>query len=231
MSAEGVEEATATMYDASQVLSRLKTASEAVQATSQKLRADADAAFSELESDLRDSLRARGWQCDGQWPNFIVQRGVDVKIDEVGRTVQVAGRKVRVASAKATLDVLAAEVEHLIPKGFDSREFVEQIVLAYDALRGDRTTVPILEVYRGYVIARQKPGFWRNAVGGRYEGVSADQFRARLAEAMERGDITVNDGRALRLLPPIDPKDALFVYQPAERRFAFVGRVEFVREG
>lgn len=36
-------------------------------------------------------------------------------------------------------------------------------------------------------------------------------------------------GRNIRLLPSINPKDGLFLFQPAERRFGFVGRVDLVR--
>ena len=57
--------------------------------------------------------------------------------------------------------------------------------------------------------------------------LSADQFRARLSASLESGVRSAPDGRELRLLPPIDPKDAMFIYQPAERRFGFVGRIEF----
>jgi hypothetical protein len=58
--------------------------------------------------------------------------------------------------------------------------------------------------------------------------MSMDQFRARLSRALEKAAITTPDGRELRLLPPIDPKHAVFLYQPAEERFGFVGRIEFV---
>jgi hypothetical protein len=58
--------------------------------------------------------------------------------------------------------------------------------------------------------------------------MSMDQFRARLSRALEKTAITTPDGRELRLLPPIDPKHAVFLYQPAEGRFGFVGRIEFV---
>ena len=46
---------------------------------------------------------------------------------------------------------------------------------------------------------------------------------------LEAGVSTDKNGRELRLIPPLNPKDALFIYQPAERRFGFVGRIEFVR--
>jgi hypothetical protein len=35
------------------------------------------------------------------------------------------------------------------------------------------------------------------------------------------------DGRELRLIPPIEPSDSIYLYQPSERRFGYVGRIEF----
>jgi hypothetical protein len=230
LSAKGIEEVASAMNGAADVLRRVEEVSAVFHPISREVQVNAEAALSELEADLRDALRTKGWQCDGQWPNFIVERALEVKIDESSRAAHVVGRKVPVASAKAIVEALTPEINGLLPKGFDSRNFLEQIALAYDATRGPMPTVPIFDVYRGYVIAQQKPKFWRNAVEDRFEGVSADQFRARLTKSLEEGHIVSKDGRALRLLPPLDPKDALFVYQPAEARFAFVGRVEFVKE-
>src|SRR5262249_5247684 len=34
-----------------------------------------------LESDARSRLRGQGWFVDGEWPQLIVQRGVDVEYD------------------------------------------------------------------------------------------------------------------------------------------------------
>jgi hypothetical protein len=58
--------------------------------------------------------------------------------------------------------------------------------------------------------------------------MSIDQFRARLSRTLMKNATTVAGNRELRLLPPIDPKNALYLYQPAEGRFGFVGRIEFV---
>jgi hypothetical protein len=230
LSSTGIPELARTMSDVAKTLQRVEQLSEAFLPVLRAVQEKADAEFSELEADLRDALRAKGWQCDGQWPNFIVERALDVKIDESNRSAQVAGRKIPSANVTSIVEALTSDVSGLLPKGFDPVQFLEQVAVAYDAAQAGAPTALILDVYRAYVITQQKANFWRNAVGSKFEGVSADQFRARLARLLEKGAITSKDGRSLRLLPPLDPKDALLVFQPSEHRFAFVGRIEFVKE-
>jgi hypothetical protein len=88
--------------------------------------------------------------------------------------------------------------------------------------------VPILDVYREVVIQQQSPRFWRDADPQLFVAIGADQFRARLSKMMEIGVTETSDGRSLRLLPPLNPKDGLFMFLPTESRFAYVGRVEFI---
>ena len=88
----------------------------------------------------------------------------------------------------------------------------------------------MLDVYRALVILAQPARFWRNASRPALFELTIDQFRARLSAALEANTVSTADRRELRLLPPIDPKDAVFVYQPAENRFGFVGRIEFRKQ-
>src|SRR5687767_2911991 len=41
----------------------------------------ASVAVLELESDIRDLCRARGWRVDGQWPALIVERAIELRVD------------------------------------------------------------------------------------------------------------------------------------------------------
>lgn len=88
--------------------------------------------------------------------------------------------------------------------------------------------VPLHRVYKQLVLDQQRPGFWDNARADAFVGMSLEQFRARISQMLADGITSGSCGRELRLLPPIDPKDAIFLYQPAEGRFGFVGRIEFV---
>lgn len=187
-------------------------------------------AFLELENDIRDLCQARGWRIDGQWPSLIVQTAIDLKVDPEQRTVAVSGRRINGTGRTAIERALEEQIVELIPRGFDPRKFVGQLAQAYDhAANGKGGEILILEVYRALVIIAQPARFWRDARRNGFAEFSIDQFRARLSAALEANVTAAPDGRELRLLPPIDPKDALFLYQPAEHRFGFVGRIEFVK--
>lgn len=188
----------------------------------------ADQRFLELESDLRDACSSHGWHVDGQWPTLYVERALSIAIDDKKKSVSVAGRRVtqsRVASVIAALEPLVRE---LLPHTFSSERFINDVAGAYDEARSDSTQVPILAVYRKLIIRIQSPVFWKDARDETFTSLTLDQFRARLYRALEEGVTTSADGRDLRLLPPLDTKDSLFLYQPAEARFGYVGRIEFL---
>src|SRR5262249_28835784 len=113
--------------------------------------------------------------------------------------------------------------------GFSAGTVPSQLAAAYQDSRGGRTQVPVFEGYRWFIIRSQRQQFLRDARVSLFTPLTADQFRAGLTRALGEGATETTDGRALRLLPPLDPKDAIFVYQPAEQRFGFVGRLEFVQ--
>lgn len=188
----------------------------------------ASVAVLELESDIRDLCRTRGWRVDGQWPTLIVERAMDVKVDPKQRVVTVAGHKVRGASTRAIERAIDERVTQLIPRGFDPRRFIAQLAQAYDqASGGEGGEMPVLQVYRELVICSQPARFWRDARRAGFSELTSEQFRARVSAALEANATAAPDGRELRLLPPIDPKNAVFLYQPGENRFGFVGRIEF----
>jgi hypothetical protein len=186
--------------------------------------------LAELEEELRSACRERGWSIDGQWPNFVVSRGVDVRIDEKSSSATVSGKRLSAASATAILAELQSSVASLFPKDFSPATFLGELESAYDAACRDTELVPVFRLYREYVLLQQKAAFWRDVSRQKFLTVSMDQFRARLALLLDSGPSTTVTGRSIRLLPPLDPKDAVFLYLPAERRFGFVGRVQFTKE-
>ncbi len=190
---------------------------------------DAERQFLELEATVRERCGARGWKVDGQWPTLHVERAVTVEFDSKNRTIAVAGKRVPGSSAGAVVMALEPIVDRLLPKGFSPKVFLEDLVASYDAVTGGARQASILEVYRELVVRSQDSRFWRDARSETFRGMSADQFRARLARALEDNILTTTDGRGLRVLPPLNAKDGMFIYQPAESRFGFVGRIDFTR--
>jgi hypothetical protein len=185
--------------------------------------------FLELDSTFRSTCEQRGWRVDGQWPTLYVERALAVEFNERDRTVVVAGKRLDTCSSSAVISALEPLILTLIPKNFATRAFLQQLAAAYEDSRETRAQVPVFDVYRSLIILGQRPQFWRDARPSAFTGLTTDQFRAQLTRTMEDGVIETTDGRVLRLLAPLDPKDALFVYQPAEQRFGYVGRIEFVR--
>lgn len=183
--------------------------------------------FLELGSDFEQACGSRGWRLDGHWPEIYVERAIPVRIDNNERSATVASRvvaNVDVASLIAALELL---VRDLIPKKFSAGEFLRGIADAYDETRGATSQASILAVYRAFVVRQQKARFWRDARQDAFVGLSIDQFRARLTATLEAGMIRIGDGRELRLIPPIETSDSIYLYLPSERRFGYVGRIEF----
>lgn len=189
----------------------------------------ADKQFLELESAIRESCARRGWRVDGQWPTLYVERAIAVEVSEGKRSIMIAGKKLPAGTAEAAVAYLEPLVRELLPRAFSPRDFMRDVAAAYDDTPGGSAQLPIFDLYRVLVVHAQGTRFWRDARTEGFTGLSADQFRARLSATLEGGVTSAPDGREIRLLPPLNPKDGLFMYQPSESRYGFVGRVEFVR--
>jgi hypothetical protein len=196
--------------------------------TRTELEARVTKALDEFESDLRDIAARRGWRLEGGWPTFQIERGVELRVEPIAGLVRVASKAFDATELGAIEAAIAALVPGLLPKKFVAGEFLEQVERAYRSVANRSSQVPIWDLYGRMVLDAQTPRFWRDATAERFVALSPDQFRARLSAMLEAGATTTRGAQELRLLPPLDPKDALFVYNPGEQRFAFVGRIEFV---
>jgi len=197
-----------------------------------KLRTEWDSvvsvAFLQLDSSLHELCTGRGWELDGHWPDFTVEFGVPIHIDEVQHSILI-GDAQRIQPGELE-EALAKAIADLLPKNFSPKAFMEKVVAAYNSVaEGEQLQVPILSLYREMVTQSQTPKFWKDASQATFNPFTISQFRARVSRMLEGGVFNAMDGRELRLLPPLNPKDAIFVFQPSERRFGFVGRVEFVK--
>jgi hypothetical protein len=206
----------------------LKGIADELRALEKSWKDRADRELVVFEDGLRRECQSRGWRLDGQWPAFYVERAIPVVVDEKQRTVSVSEDKLQRPMVETVIERLEALVGDLVPRAFSARTFMASLAKAYDRIRDDSNQIPLLSVYRQMVCDQQKPKFWRNARSDAFVGMSIEQFRARLSGALEQGVTASSDRRELRMFPPIDPNDAVFLYQPAEARFGFVGRIEFL---
>jgi len=197
-----------------------------------KLRAEWDSvvslAFLQLEASLHELCGSRGWRLDGQWPDFIVEFGITLHVDESHHSILVGDTKrIHVDELE---EALAGATADLLPKNFAPRAFMEKLLSAYDSVaNGERSQVPILSLYREMVTQNQTPKFWKDASYSAFTPFTIAQFRARVSRMLEAGILNAVDGRELHLFPPLNPKDAIFIFQPQERRFGFIGRIEFCK--
>lgn len=184
-------------------------------------------AILQLDADLRDLCTSRGWRVDGQWPDLVVDYGIAVRVDERERSVIVGDTRTG-SSLAAIGKALERQVPNLLEKNFSPQRFRDTLFRAWKAATDSKGgQAPILDAYRWFVIQSQSSRFWRDAKASLFTSLSTDQFRARLSRTLEDGTRGAGS-HELRLLPPLDPKDALFLYQPSERRFGYIGRIEFI---
>jgi hypothetical protein len=210
-------------------LGRLSGALPAVANVVSAVQRDADREFDEAESELRERCSARGWALSGQWPDFYVEYGIPVSFVKDTRAATVASRRVP-GNATAVMSALEPIVGELIPPKFSDKAFLDAMSAAFDAATRGGGQTPVLSVYKNMVIDAQGPKFWRDARASAFRGMSVDQFRARLTRCLLSGRQQDSRGRSLRLFPALNPADAIFVFQPAEQRFGWVGRVEFIQD-
>lgn len=184
--------------------------------------------FLRLEALIRDACSVRGWHIAGEWPVFHVECGPRIEILGGQRVILVAGKRLPGCSIESIVASLQPIIAELVPKTFAVDDFAAEFAAAYDAVYGQTSQVSILDIYRGLVVAQQGPRFWRDATKEGFKGLSIDQFRARVSFLLGAGVTAALGNRHIRILPPVDPKDGVFLFQPAEQRFGFVGRVELV---
>jgi hypothetical protein len=186
-----------------------------------------DREWSELDARIKEVCAKHQWRIDGSWPSYIVAYGVQLEFDPNVKIVSVGANKYPGNDLPGIEAGLQGEIRNLFPSNFEPQEFLEALAGAYQEAKRGTPQVPVLEVYKSLVVRSQRPGFWRNAKNDKFVGLSLEQFRARISKTLEANVLKTKAGRELRFYPPLDPKDALFLFNPLERRLGFVGRIEF----
>ncbi|MGH8736736.1 MAG: hypothetical protein ACREVC_05180 [Burkholderiales bacterium] len=189
-----------------------------------------DREWSELDARIKEICSKHQWRIDGSWPSYMIAYGVQIEFDAKAKTVSISGSKYSGNDLPALEAVLDGEIKNLIPINFAPQEFLEALAAAYQDAKSGSPQAPVLEIYKSLVVRSQRPGFWRNAKNDRFVGLSLEQFRARISKTLEANVLKTKSGRELRFYPPLDPKDALFLFNPLEHRLGFVGRIEFSGE-
>jgi hypothetical protein len=181
-----------------------------------------------FEADLSDALSKAGLSLSGQWPSYYVEHIIPVVIDKDEYIVAVGDERLQHFTADAVVESLKTQLQKLKIDRAKLPEFLRELFDAYRNLSSAQgQSVSIRELYRELVIIRQPQKLWRDATPKNFRPFTEAEFRAHITELLKT-DQTVISSHQLRLLPPVSKGESLFIYQPAENRFAHVGRVQFL---
>lgn len=181
-----------------------------------------------FEADLREAVTNAGYPITGQWPKYYAEHIVPIVVDEDKQFVTVGEERLKNFSLERIIESLKAQMKRLKVDPAKLGDFLGELFEAYEKLTsGQDATVPVWELYRELIIARQPRKLWRDATSANFRPFTEAEFRAHLT-ALLKADRTTVSSRQLRLLPPVSKDESVYIYQPAENRFAHVGRVQFI---
>lgn len=166
----------------------------------------------------------RGWSIDGSTDRRLVNRGIIIELVEDEIRVEELAMRFQ-PHAASVADMIAPEVEGLVPREFTAPKFMACLSSAYDMVPGVAAK-SIESVYRATLMLVQKPVFWRSLQANNLVRLTRPAFRARLARLLALGTRAA-DGREMRFGTTIVAKDAWEIYSPGEERLVQVGRISF----
>lgn len=183
-----------------------------------------------FDADFREAASTEKWSLSGQWPKYYVDYIITVNVDEKQWTVYVEEEKIETLFVPRIVDCLKSQLKSVRPELSKLPGFLKELYSAYSGLASaENRTVSIWAVYKEMVIKRQPNQLWRDAKATRFRPYSQLEFKASFTELLKT-NLSSCDGWQLRLHPPISKDESLYIYQPAEHRFAHVGRIEFVQD-
>ena len=181
-----------------------------------------------FDADLREAIMSAGYSLTGQWPNYYVQELIPVVVEEDNVSITVGGDRVATFKTDAVIASLNSQLKKLAVSKEAQTSFLRDMFDAYRRLTaGKQASVSVWDLYREIVVAKQPRSLWRDASAKNYRPFTEAEFRAHLTALLKANETTI-DSQQLRLLPPISKNESVFIYQPPEKRFAHVGRIEFI---
>jgi hypothetical protein len=176
---------------------------------------------------LHELGQKHAWPVHGQWPTYHFAHAIEVRVNPKKRALEVSGQTIPATDINQLESLLKGEVKDLLPKTHSPQKWIDALHSAYEDLGLSQATINAL--YKAMILRVQPTSLWGDARKDLFRPLSRNQFRARLSNLLAQGVSQTSDGLELRLLPALHAEDGLFLYQPAENRFGFVGRVQFVR--
>lgn len=202
------------------------------------VQSDAQAVLNSLAEDLPTRLRgvvAEGVEVKGVRPDYIVDGGLHVHLDESGRWLSVGGNHLPLAPWKKTAQGIARLLSELRNLPFDADAFSKSLFAAYEQALAEGgksmgAVVPIERILQALALGQQ-PRAWRlDPTNRNYRGYGRDQLRTQLYRLVTARPQPAVGGHRLNLTAGSNTENALFMYVPSLGRCAYVGLVSWTSE-
>jgi hypothetical protein len=190
---------------------------------------------------LREALRDTGLRVEGQFPEFRVERILEIRVDAEARRAFVGTRFhwkswAGDISAPTVAEIARREINRLFGRPFSGQEFITQLHRAYTLALVEETgrlapaePVGIFTVHSFMVWLRQPRSLFGGAAVG-FESDLPDQFAVDLGRLLAEGPNRTPEGQHLRLHPVRNPREALLVVNFATGTGQNYGLLSFRKE-
>ncbi len=202
------------------------------------VQSDAQAVLNSLAEDLPTRLRGvvpEGVEVKGVRPDYIVDGGLHVHLDESARWLSVGGNHLPLAPWKKTAQGIARLLSELRNLPFDADAFSKSLFAAYEQalVEGGKSmgaVVPIERILQSLALGQQ-PRAWRlDPTNRNYRGYGRDHLRMQLFRLVTARPQPSVGGHRLNLTAGSNTENALFMYVPSLGRCAYVGLVSWTPE-
>jgi hypothetical protein len=183
---------------------------------------------SKFDTDFRNAVSSQGLLVSGQWPRYFINHILPVAVDETKQRVHIGEDPPTTPSIEKLIRSIESQLKILKPDPKKLADFLKEVYIACKELTSPANrTVAVWDLYKQIVINRQSSKFWRNASSNNFRPFRELDFKAYITELLKVNLTSISE-QQLRLHPPIQKGDSMYIYQPAENRFSHVGRVEFM---
>lgn len=189
----------------------------------EELRRKANEQINRYRDLLTEALASDGCTVEGHFPEYRVNKVIEVVIDERRQQVRIGTRFHSITvqddiSVVTVAEKVRDQIRRLFKRPFDAQEFIQMLwdayllSLAYEKKpQRPGEYASILTVHKFTVWLRQKDIAFRDASGKKFAPYLPDQFAVDIGKLLAEGVTQTRQGYRLSLIPVRNPKEALFV--------------------
>lgn len=172
---------------------------------------------------LIHALKDDGCTIEGRFPEYRVNKIIEVRIDERRLQAKVGTRfHTEVVSGDISVvtiaELIRKEVQRLFNRPFDAREFLKMLWQSYLlALTIEGKTqrigenVRIWSVHKFTMVLKQKEVAFSDLTCKKFTPYLPDEFAVDIGKLLAEGVVQTDQGCKLHLIPVRNPKEAIFI--------------------